>query len=321
MRENEASLGATEGALKLLHVIKKKLGESGSWKELLSVIMSEGLRAISLRPTSALLYNTVRELLLKAKELYLSGESIDIGVKSLVSYIDALEKSTVESVEKLGMIGARRLPEESVVLVHSYSTSVLKIIENGYRRGKVYQVYATESRPGGEGFFMAKMLAERGIRVNLIVDSAVNYFMGKIDVVLLGAEAIMANGALVNKIGSSMIALSASHKRARVHVASGTYKFSFESILGERMKIPRATIDRISPPQDMLAEKNIAFDLPLMDVTPPQYIDAIITESGVTSPQGVPIILWEKYGKWPVSLPDVQTIAEELRGLVERKYT
>jgi ribose 1,5-bisphosphate isomerase len=290
----ETGYGATESALNLLGNIRRKIQEAGDWKNLFRILVVEGESALEKRPTSALLFNTIRDILLKSKDLYDKGESIDDAVNSIKDYITSLERETVNSVEKLGVIGARRLPEDSVVLVHSYSTSALKILENGYRQGKVREVFATESRPGGEGIFMAKLLSERGIRTNIIVDSAANYFMNKVDMVIFGAEAITANGALVNKIGTSLIALAAYHKRTRVLVASGTYKFSFETILGERIKIPKAPVELISPPQDMLTNKNIAFDLPLMDVTPPQYIDAIVTEVGVTSPQSVPLVLWEK---------------------------
>jgi hypothetical protein len=68
----------------------------------------------------------------------------------------------------------------------------------------------------------------------------------------------------------------------------------------------------------MLANKNISFDLPLMDVTPPQYIDAIVTEVGVTSPQSVPLILWEKHGKWPIGQPDTYTLLREMKKIAEQ---
>jgi ribose 1,5-bisphosphate isomerase len=309
----ETGFGATESALNLLGNIRKRIQEAGDWRELFGTLVREGESALEKRPTSALLFNTLRDILLKTKDLYESGESIRDAVDSIKDYITGLEKETVSSVEKLGVIGARRLPEDSVVLVHSYSTSVLKILENGYRQGKVREVFATESRPGGEGIFMAKLLSERGIRTNIIVDSAANYFMNKIDMVIFGAEAITANGALVNKIGTSLIALAAYHKRTRVLVASGTYKFSFETILGERIRIPKAPVDLVSPPKEILSNKNIILDLPLMDVTPSQYIDAIVTELGVTSPQSVPLILWEKHGKWPIGQPDTYTLLREMK--------
>ncbi len=309
--------GATEGALNLLEALKNNVETARDWRELLRLLVSQSENALEKRPTSALLSNTLRDLLLGVKEIYERNESFDNAIRHIVGIIDKLEKETVESIEKLGLIGSRRLPENSVILVHSYSTSVIKILENAFRQGKVREVFVTESRPGGEGLVTAKLLAERGMKVNLIVDSAVNFFMNDIDIVLLGAEAITANGALVNKIGSSLIALSAYYKRTRVLVASGTYKFSFETILGERIRIPTASAQVIEPPEELLLNTNVRFNLPLMDVTPPNYIDAIITEEGVTSPEAVPIVLWEKHGGLPIGQPDIYNILKELRKIGE----
>ncbi len=304
--------GATESALTLLENIKQSLGDAKNWKKLASTLARKSEEAITRRPTSALLINTLRELMIKAIDLYRAGDPLERAVEELRGYINLQRERTISSTEKLSEIGARRLPPDCRVLVHSYSTSVLKILKKAADRNRVKEVYATESRPGGEGILMAKKISELGIQVNLIVDSAANYFMDKIDLVLLGAEAITANGALVNKVGSSLISLAAYHKRTRVLVAAGTYKFSFETLLGEIIRIPEAPLEMLDVPRELM-EMGVIVKAPLMDVTPPNYIDAIVTEEGVTSPQGVPIIIWEKYGKWPYSQPDLHNLIAELR--------
>ncbi len=303
--------GATESALALLDRIKHSVLEAESWVKLARNLAEESSKAITLRPTSALLVNTLRELLARVKELYKNGESHEEAINKITEYIEFQRKRTIESVEKLSEIGARRLPPDSTVLVHSYSTSVLKVLEKALEKRGLKLVYATESRPGGEGLEMARRVSQLGIDVSLIVDSAVNYYMDKIDLVLLGAEAITANGALVNKVGSSLIALAAYHKRTRVLVAAGTYKFSFETLLGEVIKIPEAPASALGVPEELI-KLGVKVKAPLMDVTPPNYIDAIITEEGVTSPQGIPILMWEKYGKWPYSQPDINMLIKEL---------
>lgn len=64
--------------------------------------------------------------------------------------------------------------------------------------------------------------------------------------VLLGAEAIAANGAVVNKIGTSLIALAAHEARVRVFVAAETYKFSPATVLGELVVIEERDPNRSS---------------------------------------------------------------------------
>lgn len=308
--------GSTEIALDLLSGLTAQLTEISNWGQLVNLVYRVTRQAYERRPTSALLVNTIRLILSSLKDLYEKGESVDRAVGKLMEIMEQQRRVTIESTEKLSDIGARRLPDTSRVLVHSYSTSVNKIILKAFEQGKVKEVIATESRPGSEGFLTAEYLDSRGIPVTLIVDSAVNYVMDRVDVVLLGSEAITANGALVNKVGSSLISLIAFHKRKRTLVAAGTYKFSYETLLGELIRIPNADPETLMLPEE-LVKMGLKTFLPLMDVTPPQYIDAIISEKGVTSPQGVPIMLYEIYGHWPHVEPDINTLLREMKKIVE----
>ncbi|MEM0020928.1 MAG: hypothetical protein QW039_00020 [Fervidicoccaceae archaeon] len=308
-----AKHGATEGALSILEKIESDLKDAESWRDFSGRLFRLSTEALEKRPTSALLINTLRQLLKYAVEQHSSGRSIDEFKKEFYGKIDEVRKKTIESVEKLSEIGARWLPEDSILLTHSYSTSAIRTIEKANKLGKIKEVYVTESRPGSEGVYTARLLATMGIRTNLIVDSAVNYYMGNIDFVLLGAEAITAHGALVNKVGSSQIALSAYKRRTRVIVLSGTYKFSFETLLGDRIKVPFASPSLLEIPNEMLSSDKIRLSVPQMDVTPPEYIDVIVTEMGITSPEGVPILLWEVYGGWLGNLPDIRDLLNELK--------
>ncbi len=310
--------GSTEIALELLSGLTTQLTETSDWNSLLSLVYKVTSNAYQRRPTSALLVNTIRLILRNLKDLYEKGENVDNAVRKLLAIIEEQKRFTIESTERLSDIGARRLPDNSRILVHSYSTSVNKIILKAHEQGKVREVIATESRPGSEGFLTAEHLDSRGVPVTLIVDSAVNYVMDRVDVVLLGSEAITANGALVNKVGSSLISLIAFQKRKRTLVAAGTYKFSYETLLGELIKIPTAGPETLMLPEELMS-KGLKTYLPLMDVTPPQYIDAIISEKGVTSPQGVPIMLWEIYGHWPHVEPDINTLLKEMKSLAESR--
>ncbi len=311
-------LGSTEAALSLLEGLTFDLEGVNKWEELFYILYKRCESAFVKRPTSALLVNTIRKLLIEAKKEFERQTDIDKAVNTLLEIISSQKNNTLKSIELLSEIGARRLPDNSVVLVHSYSTSVLKTLEKAHLQGKIKKVIVTESRPGSEGLVMAEKLDELGIQTVLIVDSAVNYVMRDVSIVLLGAEAITANGALVNKVGSSVISLIAYHKRKRNLVAAGSYKFSFETLFGELIKIPQATPDSIDFPQETFAGKVTTY-LPIMDLTPPQYIDAIITEKGVTSPEGVPILLWEMYGHWPHYEPDIRNLLTEMREYAERK--
>lgn len=305
--------GATEGAMAILEKIEESLKSSNTWRDLGEKLFQLSNEALQKRPTSALLVNTLRNLLKFATEKYSNGTNLESFKDEFFGKIREVRMKTLESVEKLSDIGARWLPENSVVLTHSYSNSVIKTLEKANKLGKIKEAFVTESRPGGEGVYTAKLLSSMGIKTNLIVDSAANYFMSSVDFVLLGAEAITAHGALVNKVGSSQIALSAYKRRTRVIVLSGTYKFSFETMLGERIRVPFLDADALEIPADMLSFGNFKVSVPQMDVTPPEYIDAIVTEVGITSPEGVPILLWEVYGEWLGKQPEISELLLELR--------
>ncbi|MQK95693.1 ribose 1,5-bisphosphate isomerase, partial [Escherichia coli] len=92
-------------------------------------------------------------------------------------------------------------------LTHCNSSTAIAVIKRAHEVGKEIKVFATESRPRLQGYITAKQLKEAGIDVTVIVDSAVRYFMNEIDCVIVGADTITANGALINKIGTSQIAL------------------------------------------------------------------------------------------------------------------
>jgi translation initiation factor 2B subunit (eIF-2B alpha/beta/delta family) len=282
--------GATEAAMVFLDYMKKSLSQTKSMKELYANLASLARRFYEERPTSALLVNTIKKLAIRALEL--RDRSFDEALHNLLKLIDEEVDYSRRSVDELAQLASRRIPDDSVVLTHSYSTTVIKTLSLAHEKGKIKQVFVTESRPGGEGLHTARVLSERGLKTTLITDSAVSFFLDKVSLVVVGAEAITANGALVNKIGTSMIALASYHRRKRMIVLAGTYKFSFETVYGELIRIPEASLDLLGFPKDLLYP-NVLVKAPLMDVTRPQYIDAIITEKGVTSPAGVPLIIWE----------------------------
>ena len=84
----------------------------------------------------------------------------------------------------------------------------------------------TEGRPGTEGHAAARELRKHGIPVTLICDGAVGYIMEQVDLVLLGAEGIVENGGIINKVGSYQIAIVAEAMQRPVYVAAECFKFA-----------------------------------------------------------------------------------------------
>lgn len=286
------TIGATEAAVEFLRRLKEEIWRAGSTRDLFARLSAAARTFYEERPTSAMLVNTIKKVGIRA--LRMKDLPVDEAARSLTTLLDDEVRNASRTIEEVAEVASRRIPDDSTILTHSYSTTVLKAIVKARDRGKVRRVFVTESRPGGEGVLMARELAKNGVPVTLIVDSAVNFFMDKMDLVVVGAEAITANGALVNKVGTSTIAMVAYHKRRRMLVLAGTYKFSFETVYGELIRIPEAGAEALGLPLEPLTS-GVLVRAPLMDVTRPQYIDAIVTEKGVTSPAGVPLVIWEAF--------------------------
>jgi ribose 1,5-bisphosphate isomerase len=138
---------------------------------------------------------------------------------------------------------------------------------------------------------MAKEFLKLKVPTTMIIDSAVSHFVKDVDRVLTGADAVSANGAVINKIGTSMIAAVAHYSRVNVFVAASIYKFSPETIFGELVEIEEQDPSLVIPSEMMPQFKGMEIRNPAFDVTPPEHIDLIVTERGVIPPQGAIMIL------------------------------
>jgi ribose 1,5-bisphosphate isomerase len=181
-------------------------------------------------------------------------------------------------------------------MTHCNSSAALEIIKAAHNQGKEIKVYATETRPLYQGHITAQILSKEGIDVSLICDNAIRLFIGKVDKIVVGADAIAANGALINKIGTSLVALAAKEATIPFFVGAETIKFSPETIVGELIEIEERPYTEVISPDVLANIGNVKVRNPAFDITPPAYIDMIVTEKGVIPPQGAVQILEENYG-------------------------
>ncbi len=244
-----------------------------------------------IRAASIPLANGLRQVVSEAKEALESGSDVEFMKQNVSRTTSGFEMKLEESIKEIAEIGARRLKFGDVIMTHSYSSSVIAILKKAQLQGKRLKVFVTETRPELEGRDVARELAAEGIDTTLIIDSAVSHFIEKSDKVLVGAEAVAANGAIVNKIGTATIAAVAHGARVRVYAAASTYKFSPETMLGELIEIEERDPSYVLDDKEMLKSSNITVRNPAFDVTSPQDIDLIITERGVIPPQAAIMIV------------------------------
>jgi ribose 1,5-bisphosphate isomerase len=250
------------------------------------------------RPTAVSAPNAVRFLfkrlntgLKEGKEL---AELKELVIRASHEFIEFSEEAT----KKIGEIGANRLRDGDLIMTHCNSSNVLSVLITAHNQGKHFEVYCTETRPRLQGLITAKKLRDAGISTTIIVDCAARYFMEEFNHVIIGADAIAANGAVVNKIGTSEIALVAHEARVRTMVAAETYKFHPGTMGGELIEIEERSPQEVI--QDMKEFSNINVRNPAFDITPSEYIDVVVTEMGIIPPQAAILILTEQYG-WKIS--------------------
>ncbi|MCH8829663.1 MAG: S-methyl-5-thioribose-1-phosphate isomerase [Planctomycetes bacterium] len=220
------------------------------------------------------------------------GELVD----RLLVEAQSIESEDREMCAAIGRAGAELLADETSVLTHCNAGGLatagdgtaLSVIFAAVGQGKRIHVYADETRPLLQGARLtAWELQQRGIPVTLICDSAAAWIMQekRIHAVVTGADRIAANGDVANKIGTYSVALAARAHGIPFYVAapSSTFDRSLES--GKQIPIEQRDPREITHSFGrQIAPDGIDTLNPAFDVTPAEFIRAIITERGLIQP-------------------------------------
>jgi len=246
------------------------------------------------RPTAVNLFWAINRIVKKAQET--SGDAKAVA-KAIIDEAQRMADEDVEVNRKIGKHGSKLIDNGDVVLTHCNAGSLatvdygtaLGVIRAAWNQDKQIKVIATETRPKLQGARLtAYELKRDGIPVTLITDSMVGYVMSKqlVNKVVVGADRIVRD-AVINKIGTYNIAVLAREHGIPFYVAAPTSTMdlshtSDDAIIEERNpeEVTHLRSERIAP-------KGIKVINPAFDVTPMKYVSAIITETGVLSPEAL----------------------------------
>ena len=290
MRIRGAGKIARSAAKALMIAAEKYRGPVAEFKEYMEKVSRIILNT---RPTAVSLPNAVMYVMTRLRKA--EGDLSDLKQVVISSAKEFIDKS-LEAVKKIAEYGAKMINDGDVIITHCHSTAAVSIIIEAHKQGKRVKVYSDETRPKFQGRITSTQLAEAGVDVTLVPDSAMRLMVRKADKVIVGADAIASNGALVNKIGTSQLALAAHEAGVVFLVAAETYKFSPMTFIGELVKIELREPAEIVSKEWLEANPGIRVLNPSFDVTPPEYISAIITELGVIPPHAAVLILTESFG-------------------------
>jgi methylthioribose-1-phosphate isomerase len=197
---------------------------------------------------------------------------------------------------QMGAYGAALVPEHANILTHCNTGSLatveygtaLGVIRAVAEAGKQPHVYVDETRPFLQGARLTAWELQRaGIPLTLISDNMAGHFMmrGAVDLVIVGADRIAANGDVANKIGTYTLAVLCKENGLPFYVAAPTSTIDLALPSGLEIPIEERSADEVTHLQGRrIAPAGVNAAHPAFDVTPSRYITAIITEQGVHYP-------------------------------------
>jgi methylthioribose-1-phosphate isomerase len=222
-----------------------------------------------------------------------AGSAVPQIKKTLIEEARRIHRQQIETDKALARLGATLIDPGATILTHcntgvlataGYGTA-LGVIKQAHTEGKKIQVVATETRPLLQGARLTTCeLKKAGIPFVLVTDSMAGSFMrrGKINAVIVGADRIAKNGDTANKIGTYTLAVLAKEHGIPFYVAAPTSTIDLSIASGDEIVIEERQPEEVSCFQGLCTTpEGIQVANPAFDVTPHQYITAIITERAI----------------------------------------
>ena len=250
---------------------------------------------VATRPTAVNLRWALDRCLDRARHV---TNSVGVGMAcaELLRLAEAMADEDVEINKRMGALGRQLVPAGATVLTHcntgalatvDYGTA-LGVVRAAHEAGLGVRVLVDETRPFLQGARLtAWELQQLGVPMTLITDNMAGHFMsrGQVDLVLVGADRIAANGDVANKIGTYSLAVLAREHNVPFYVVAPTSTIDLSLASGAEIPIEER------PPDEVLrvagvptAPEGVPAAHPAFDITPARLVTAIVTERGVLRP-------------------------------------
>lgn len=244
------------------------------------------------RPTAVALPNALRYVLSR-----MAGEDVTALRATVIDAAREFCERLARVGRDLGRVGARRITDGDVALLHGHSTDAIACIEAAARQHTDVEAIVTETRPRNEGHDTASELRDLGVPVTLIVDSAAYRHLADADLVLVGADAVAVDGSVVAEIGAAGLAANARDRNVPVVVAARTIRLDPDLPTGHDVEIATREEREVLSGKERDEIGTIEVANPACDVTPPRAVDALVTERGQFTPESIVTLARELYGK------------------------
>ncbi|XP_027005193.2 translation initiation factor eIF-2B subunit delta [Tachysurus fulvidraco] len=251
------------------------------------------------RPLSASMGNAIKYIKKEISNIPNQCKEEEAKMK-LLSCIDNYVNEKIKlAAEAISKYASEKISDGDVILVYGCSSLVNYILCEAFDKlQRKFRVIVVDSRPRLEGREALRRLVKRGIRCTYVLISALSYILPEVSKVFLGAHALLANGYVMSRVGTSQIALVAKAYNVPVLVCCETYKFC------ERVQTDSFVSNELDDPDDLIVTRKGKTQLEnwqcveslgllnlVYDVTPPDFVDLVITELGMIPCTSVPVVL------------------------------
>ncbi|XP_053917856.1 translation initiation factor eIF-2B subunit delta isoform X2 [Cuculus canorus] len=251
------------------------------------------------RPLSASMGNAIKFL---KKEISSLPDTLreEEAKEKLQDTIDKyLREKILLAAEAISRSAFEKINDNDVILVYGCSSLVNRTLCDAHAKmGRAFRVIVVDSRPRLEGRETLRRLVRQGIHCTYVMINAISYVLPEVSKVLLGAHALLANGSVMSRVGTSQIALVSKAYNVPVLVCCETYKFC------ERVQTDSFVSNELDDPDDLIVlrkgqaqlggwaeNKSLRLLNLVYDVTPPDLVDLVITDLGMIPCTSVPVVL------------------------------
>lgn len=264
----------------------------GTWSDYETTFAASVERMARTRPTAVNLFYAINEMK-KATQSFKGNTPMNDVSATLKTMAQHLSDDDIRTCRAIGDHGATLMPRPANVLTHCNTGSLatagygtaLGIIRSMHSKGHIKNVWVDETRPYLQGARLTAFeLGQDKIPYNLITDNMAAYLMqlGRVDMVVVGADRIATNGDTANKIGTYGLAVLCKHHQIPFVVAAPKATIDFAMASGKDIPVEERPAKELKEVQGVaVAPADALVWNPSFDVTPASLIHAIVTEDGV----------------------------------------
>lgn len=220
----------------------------------------------------------------------------------LLEAIDSFINERIVVADKvISQYSVSKIEDNDVILTHARSWVVEETLKKAFDEGKSFRVIIVDSHPFKEGKKLLDNLVKHGIECTYVLFNALSYVIKEVSKVFVGAHTLLANGNVISRAGTAVVAMMAHAKNIPVIVLCESYKFcdlaQLDSICSNELWNPDDLVERSygdnSPLKGWREQNNLKLLNLVYDLTPMSFVSLVITDVGLIPPTSVPVVLRE----------------------------